>query len=473
MRIIGDFTDPGIPMRALLPVLLALPALATAQTAAAPPSEPPLLYAIGSAPSATRIEADVRALVGFGTRHTLSDTRSDTRGIGAARRWVYAQFQQISRECGGCLEVRYVSGTVAGEKRIPDPTEVVDVIAIQRGSVDPGRYVIMSGDIDSRVSDVMNATSDAPGANDDASGVAGTLEAARVLSKHRFAGSIVYAALSAEEQGLFGGKILAGQAHKEGWRIEAMLNNDMIGNSRGLDGVVDNHTARVFSEGTRALESAEEARQRRFTGGELDSPSRNLARYIAGMARYVPNLDVMMVYRLDRFGRGGHHSPFNEAGFPAVRVMEAHEHYDRQHQDLRNENGRVYGDTVEGVDFAYAARVTALNAVTLAALASAPPPPAQVRIEGAVSADTTLRWQRPPAPQAANLAGYKLYWRLTTEPQWSHSRYVGDVDAFTLEDTVIDNSFFGVAAVARDGSESPVVFPGAAGSFGDYGVARP
>lgn len=473
MRIIGDFTDPGIPMRALLPVLLALPALATAQTAAPPPSEPPLLYAIGSAPSATRIEADVRALVGFGTRHTLSDTRSDTRGIGAARRWVYAQFQQISRECGGCLEVRYVSGTVAGEKRIPDPTEVVDVIAIQRGSVDPGRYVIMSGDIDSRVSDVMNATSDAPGANDDASGVAGTLEAARVLSKHRFAGSIVYAALSAEEQGLFGGKILAGQAHKEGWRIEAMLNNDMIGNSRGLDGVVDNHTARVFSEGTRALESAEEARQRRFTGGELDSPSRNLARYIAGMTRYVPNLDVMMVYRLDRFGRGGHHSPFNEAGFPAVRVMEAHEHYDRQHQDLRNENGRVYGDTVEGVDFAYAAKLTALNAVTLAALASAPPPPAQVRIEGAVSADTTLRWQRPPAPQAANLAGYKLYWRLTTEPQWSHSRYVGDVDAFTLEDTVIDNYFFGVAAVARDGSESPVVFPGAAGSFGDYEVARP
>jgi len=455
-------------MRVLLPVLLILPVLASARTVAPPPAELPLLHDIGSAPSAARIEADVRKLVSFGTRHTLSDTQSDTRGIGAARRWVYEELQRISRECGGCLEVRYVSGTVSGEKRIPEPTEIVDVIAIQRGSVDPNRYVIMSGDLDSRVSDVMNATSDAPGANDDASGVAGTLEAARILSKRRFAGSIVYAVLSAEEQGLFGGKILAEQAKQQGWRIEAMLNNDMIGNSRGIDGVVDNTTARVFSEGTRAVETADEARQRRFAGGETDSPSRNLSRYIAKMAQYVPNLEVMQVYRLDRFGRGGHHSPFNEAGFPAVRVMETHEHYDRQHQDLRTEDGRVYGDTVDGMDFGYAAKLTALNAVTLAALASAPPPPAEVGIKGAVSADTTLRWQRPPAAHAANLAGYKVYWRLTTDPQWTHGRFVGDVDAFTLDNVVIDNYYFGVAAVARDGSESPVVFPGAAGSFGGY-----
>jgi hypothetical protein len=463
-------------MRSLLPLLFVLPALASAQAASTPTAAADAqarLYAIGRAPSAARIEADVRSLVGFGTRHTLSDTRSDRRGIGAARRWVHAQFEQISRDCGGCLEVRDVSVTVSGEKRIPDPTEIVNVIAIQRGSTDPNRYVIMSGDIDSRVTDVMNASSDAPGANDDASGVAGTLEAARVLSKQRFAGTIVYAALSAEEQGLFGGKILAAQAKQEGWRIVAMLNNDMIGNSRGQDGVVDNTTARVFSEGTRAVETADEARQRRFTGGELDSPSRNLGRYIAGMAQYVPNLDVMMVYRLDRFGRGGHHSPFNDAGYPAVRVMEAHEHYDRQHQDLRTESDaqghkRVYGDTVDGVDFAYAAKLTALNAVTLAALASAPPPPADVRIEGAVASDTTLRWQLPPAGRAANLAGYKLYWRLTTDAHWTHSRDVGKVDAFTLPDTVIDNYFFGVAAVAQDGSESPVVFPGAAGSFGGY-----
>ena len=433
-----------------------------------PPADNPALDDIGAAPSAARIERDVRTLVGFGTRHTLSDTTSETRGIGAARRWVHAEFERISRDCGGCLEVRYVSGTVKGEPRIPGPVEVVSVIAIQRGTSDPNRYVIMSGDIDSRVSDVMDATSDAPGANDNASGLAGTLEAARVLSRHRFAGTIVYAALAGEEQGLFGGKFLAEEAHKAGWRIEAMLNNDMIGNIKGIDGVTDNHTARVFAEGTRANETADEARQRRFSGGEVDSPTRNLARYIERMSTHVPNLDVMMVYRLDRFGRGGHHRPFNDLGYPAVRVMETHEQYDRQHQDLRTENGRVYGDTIDGVDFPYAAKLTALNAVTLAGLAWAPPPPAQVDIKGAVTADTTLTWTRPDPKQAPNLAGYKLYWRLTTDSQWTHSRWVGDVTTYTLKNIVIDNYFFGVAAVAKDGTESPVVFPGAAGSFGGY-----
>ncbi|MCD7097383.1 M28 family metallopeptidase [Stenotrophomonas sp. MMGLT7] len=456
-------------MRRILPVLLCLlPAAAVAQSPVSPVPADARLYAIGTAPSAARIEADVRKLVSFGTRHTLSDTSSPTRGIGAATRWIHDEFERISRQCGGCLEVRYVSGTVSGEKRIPDPVEIVNVVAIQRGSADPNRYVIMSGDIDSRVSDVMNATADAPGANDNASGVAGTLEAARVLTRYRFPGSIVYAALSGEEQGLFGGKILAERAKQEGWRIEAVLNNDMIGNIAGINGVTDNASARVFSDGLRATETAEEARQRRFTGGEVDSPSRNLARYIARMAGYVPNLDVMMVYRLDRFGRGGHHRPFNDAGFPAVRVMETNENYDRQHQDLRSENGRVYGDTLDGVDFAYAARLTALNAVSLAGMAWAPPPPAAVGIEGAVTADTTLRWQRPPTAQAPELAGYRIYWRLTTEPQWSRSIDVGNVDAFTLKNVVIDNYFFGVAAVARDGTESPVVFPGPAGSFGGY-----
>jgi hypothetical protein len=451
-------------------LLSLLPAAAFAQQ---PPAEHAELRRIGTAPSAARIEADIRTLVGFGTRHTLSDTKSQTRGIGAARRWIFAEFERISRECGGCLEVRYSSGVIEGETRIPNATEVVSVIAIQRGTTDPNRYVIMSGDIDSRVSDVMDATSESPGANDNASGVAGTLEAARVLSRYRFAGSIVYAALAGEEQGLYGGRILAEQAKRDGWRIEAVLNNDMIGNSAGITGIVDNTTARVFAEGTRATETAEEARARRFTGGEVDSPTRNLARYIDRMAAYVPNLDVMMVYRLDRFGRGGHHRPFNDLGYPAVRVMETHEHYDRQHQDLRTETDaqgrrRVYGDTVDGVDFAYAAKLTALNAVSLAGMAWAPPPPAGVTVEGAVSADTTLKWTRPPAAQAANLAGYKVHWRLTTEPQWTHSVYVGDVTEHTLANTVIDNYFFGVSAVAKDGSESPVVFPGAAGSFGGY-----
>ncbi len=443
-----------------------MPTLALAQ--AAPPADKADLYDIGTAPSAARIEADVRKLVSFGTRHTLSDQTSETRGIGAATRWIHDEFERISKACGGCLEVRYVRGTVQGEPRIPGPLEVTSVIAIQRGTSDPDRYVMMSGDIDSRVTDVMNATADAPGANDNASGMAGTLEAARVLTKYRFPGSIVYAALSGEEQGLFGGRFVAAEAKKNGWRIEAVLNNDMIGNSAGLTGVVDNTTARVFSEGTRIVETADEAKQRRFEGGEMDSPSRNLARYIDRMAGYVPNLDVMMVYRLDRFGRGGHHRPFNEAGYPGVRVMETNENYDRQHQDLRTENGRVYGDTIEGVDFAYAAKLTALNAVSLAGMAWAPPPPASVKIEGAVTADTTLKWTRPTAKQAPNLAGYKVYWRLTTEPTWTHSRWVGNVDAYTLKNTVIDNYFFGVAAVAKDGTESPVVFPGAAGSFGGY-----
>jgi hypothetical protein len=433
-----------------------------------PPADNPALQAIGTAPSAQRIEADIRKLVSFGTRHTLSETRSDTRGIGAARRWIRSEFERISHDCGGCLEIRDVRGVVSGEERIPGPTEVVSILAIQRGTADPDRYVIMSGDIDSRVSDVMDFTSDAPGANDNASGIAGTLEAARVLSKYRFPATIVYAALSGEEQGLFGGKMVAATAKQEGWRIEAMLNDDMNGNIAGLNGVVDNTTARVFSEGTRVVETEREATARRYTGGEVDSPSRNLARYIDAMARFVPNLGVMMVYRLDRFGRGGHHRPFNDAGFPAVRVMETNENYDRQHQTLRTENGRVYGDTIDGVDFAYAAKLTALNAVSLAGMAWAPPPPAGVEIKGAVSADTTLSWQRPPAAQAPNLAGYKVYWRLTTDPQWTHSRYVGNVDRYTLEDVVIDNYFFGVAAVAADGTESPVVFPGAAGSFGGY-----
>jgi hypothetical protein len=453
--------------------LAALPALACLLPVAAaqePPavSAAPKLHAIAAAPTPARIEADIRKLVSFGTRHTLSDTESGTRGIGAARRWIFAEFERISRDCGGCLEVRYVSDTISGETRIPDPVEVVSVIAIQRGTADPNRYVIMSGDIDSRVTDVMDFTSDSPGANDNASGVAGTLEAARVLTKHRFPGSIVYAALAGEEQGLFGGRILAEHAKREGWRIEAVLNNDMIGNIAGINGVVDNTTARVFAEGTRATETPEEARIRRFTGGEVDSPTRNLARYVDRMAAYVPNLDTMMVYRLDRFGRGGHHRPFNDLGYPAVRIMETNEHYDRQHQDLRTEDGIVYGDTIDGVDFDYAARLTALNAVSLAGMAWAPPPPADVTIEGAVTANTTLKWSRPPAAQAPNLAGYKVYWRLTTEPQWTRSVYVGDVTEHTLRNVVIDNYFFGVAAVAKDGTESPVVFPGAAGSFGGY-----
>ena len=434
----------------------------------AEPGGDDIRHALVTEVSAERIRADVETLVGFGTRHTLSETASETRGIGAARRWIEQEFLRISEACDGCLQVFTVSDTISGEQRIPDPTEVVSVIALQRGTLDPDRIVLMAGDIDSRVSDPMDSVSDSPGANDNASGLAGTLEAARVLSQHEFAGTIVYAALSGEEQGLFGGKILAKYAISNGWRVKAVLNNDMIGNISGIDGVTDNATARVFSEGTRYVETPDEARIRRYTGGEVDSPSRNLARYVDRMAdEFVPNLDVMMIYRLDRFGRGGHHRPFNEAGMPGVRIMETHEHYDRQHQDIRTENGIHYGDVLEGVNFEYARKLTALNIVSLAGMASAPPFPASVSIKGAVQPHTTLSWVLPEGDAAANLRGYKVYWRLTTDAQWQWSRYVGKVDSYTLENIVIDNYLFGVASVSTEGYESPVVFPGAAGSFGE------
>lgn len=440
--------------------LLSVPALAQL----GPPGEVDALYDIATAPSPDRIRSDIQTLVDFGTRHTLSETTSDTRGIGAARRWIYDEFQRISADCGGCLEVIYVSDTISGERRIPDPTDVVSVLAIQRGTTDPNRYVMMSGDIDSRVTDPLNGTDDSPGANDNASGMAGAIEAARILSKHEFSGSIIYAGLSGEEQGLFGGQIVADYALKQGWEIKGVLNNDMISNISGIDGVIDNTSVRVFSEGTRFVETEQEARSRRFTGGEVDSPSRNLARYVKSQGdQYMVNLDVMMVYRLDRFGRGGHHRPFNQVGIPGVRIMETHEHYDRQHQDLRTEDGVVYGDTMDGVDEDYAAKLTGLNAIVLAGMAGAPPFPANVEIEGAVQPSAKMTWETPE--NADNLAGYRVHWRYTTEPEWTRSRFVGKVNEWSFDNLVIDNYFFGVSAVAKDGSETPVVFPGAAGRF--------
>jgi hypothetical protein len=431
-----------------------------------PPGTQPILRTLGAAPSAERIRSDLETLVGFGTRHTLSDTVSDTRGIGAARRWIKAELERISEACGGCLEVVYHRGVVAGERRIPDSTEVVNVLAIQRGTSDPNRYVVMSGDIDSRVSDVMNDTARSPGANDNATGVAGILEAARVLSRHEFDASIVYAALSGEEQGLFGGGITAEKAKEEGWRIEAVLNNDMIGNIQGQDGVADNTVARVFSQAIRQDATDRMRGALRYLGGENDSPSRNLARYVDRIAdEYIRNLDMLLIYRLDRFGRGGHHTPFNDVGYPAVRIMEAHEDYRRQHQDIRVEDGVEYGDVLEEVEVGFAAKMTGLNVATMASLAWAPPPPTGVRIEGAVEPSATLSWDAADPERAPNLAGYRIYWRRTDAPQWQKSVYVGDVTEHTLENVVIDNFVFGVASVSERGFESPVVFPGPLGSF--------
>jgi len=422
-----------------------------------PPTEDPRIRQIVASISATRIESGIRRLVSFGTRHTASDTLSSARGIGAARRWIKARFDSISTDCGGCLEVFYVSEVFEGA-RLPGPTNVVNVLAIQRGASDPDRYVIMSGDIDSRVSDVRNATDSAPGANDNASGVAGTIEAAKVLSRYRFGSSIVYAALSGEEQGLFGGQTVARMAADSGWRISAVLNNDMIGNIEGVDGQIENTTARVFSDGTPPGESEADRRVRRFTGGEVDGVSRQLARYVDRMADlYLPTLDVWLIYRLDRFGRGGHHRPFADLGYPAVRIMEMHENYRRQHQDIRVETGIAYGDVIEGVNFEYAAKLTALNAATLAALAWAPGPPTNVRITGAVRPAAALSWE-PPVPSTP-VAGYRVYWRRTDQPTWQWSEFVGSATNHTFDGLVIDNFFFGVASVGPGGNESVVVFP--------------
>ena len=443
-------------------LLAATPALAHDMDTP-PPAEVLDLYAVAAAPSPERIRDDIRTLVNFGTRHTLSETRSDRRGIGAARRWIFAEFERISADCGGCLEVMYISDTVAGETRIPELTDVVSVVALQRGTEDTNRMIAMSGDIDSRVTDPLDGTSDSPGANDNASGMAGVLEAARILTQRRYPGTIAYMGLSGEEQGLFGGKIVAEHAKREGWQLTGVLNNDMISNISGIDGVIDNRTVRVFSEGTRATETPEEANRRRFTGGEVDSPSRNLARHIKALAhQYMPELEVKLIYRLDRFRRGGHHRPFNEAGIPGVRIMETHEHYDRQHQDLRVEDGVTYGDTMEGVDADYAAKLTGLNAITLASIAGAPPVPQTVEAGGAVEPSATLSWQVSDAP---NLAGYRVHWRDTDSAEWQWSRWVGLTGEWTFENLVIDNYIFGVSAVSEEGYQTPVVFPGDPGRF--------
>ncbi|MEO5560944.1 MAG: M28 family peptidase [Dokdonella sp.] len=443
-------------------VLLAMLSLNVVPLVAAEvhPVEQPVLREIVGRVSADELKATITQLVGFGTRHTLSDTKSKTRGIGAARRWVKTRFEDFSKACDGCLDVVAPAQTFTGT-RVPQPTEVMDIVAIQRGTSDPNRVIVITGHLDSRVTDVMDIQHDAPGANDDGSGTAAVIEAARVLSKYRFPATLVYAALSGEEQGLYGGKVLADYAKQQHWHVETDLNNDIVGNTHGQDGVVDNTVVRVFSEGTKSSETLEQAKYRRYHGGEVDSPSRNVARYLSGLADdYLDNFRVRMVYRTDRYGRGGDQVPFLEAGFPAVRVTEAHENYTRQHQDLRTEGGVHYGDTIDGVDFAYLAQVTRLNAITMASMAKAPAPPAGVDIDGAVKSDTTITWK-----VVAGASSYRVLWRDTAAAQWQRSYAAGDAATLTLKNVVIDDGFFGVSAVSADGFASPVAFPGDAGSF--------
>lgn len=442
-------------MRKIFPLLLLLSGISFSQ-------QDTRIYDIIDAVSEDRIKSDVKTLADFGTRHTLSDTVSETRGIGAARRWIKGEFDKISATCNECLDVFFQKNFVpkGDNARIVKDVWVVNVVAIQRGTKYPNRFIIMSGDIDSRVSDANDYTSDSPGANDNATGMAGAMEAARVLSKYKFENSVVYVGLSGEEQGLYGGKGLATYAKEQGWEIIGVLNNDMIGNIEGVDGVIDNRTFRIFSEPITTDETdpqrlASRARARRFYGGEVDGISRQLARYVHKTTRsYMPEMNPMMVYRLDRFGRGGHHRPFNDEGFAGLRIMEAHENYTQQHQDLRTENGIAYGDTFEHVNFPYAKKLTAVNAITMASLAWAPPSPKEVGIGGIVQASAKLAWS--PVEGAA---GYKIYWRETTSPTWDYSRTVGNVTLAVLDGIVIDNYFFGVAAIGADGHESVVVFP--------------
>jgi hypothetical protein len=444
-----------------LPLFAAALLLLAAPAAAQPPQgDYPLLHQLAADVSPDQQHATIAKLVGFGTRHTLSDTKSPTRGVGAARRWIASEFQAISKDCGGCLTVETPSEHFTGQ-RAPNGVEVMDVIAIQRGTIDPDRVIVISGHYDSRVTDIMNSTSDAPGANDDGSGTAAVIEAARVLSRHKFPATLVFAALAGEEQGLYGGHVLADYASAHKWNVEADLNNDIVGNTEGMSGVRDNTHVRVFSEGTRTTETEKEADRRRYNGGEVDSPSRNLARFMDELAdKYLTNLHVVMVYRTDRYGRGGDQVEMLKAGYPAVRVTEMTENYNRQHQDLRTENGIRYGDVIEGVDFPYLAQVTRLNVVTMASLAMAPQPPRGVEIKGAVTPDTTINWK--PEPGAA---AYRVWWRGTTDPQWRFSRLAAAPGTETLRSVNIDDFFFGVSAISPDGWESPVVFPGAAGTF--------
>ena len=405
------------------------------------------------APSPKRLKADVEALVGFGTRHTASSATDPRRGIGAARNWTAAQFDAIGRACGGCVKVERIARRFTGP-RAPAGVIVEDVLGIQPGR-DPNRVVIVGAHIDSRVTDVMNTTADAPGANDDASGVALVLEAARALSKQRFDATIVYAVFSGEEQGLWGATLLADTAKARGWDVSAMLNNDIVGNTVGQGGKREDGYVRVFSEGIRSSEGEAAQAARRGNGGEDDGPSRALAKAIDGVAGSVRGgLDVMLDRRPDRFGRGGDHEPFLKLGYPAVRFSVANEDWDAQHQDLRTEKGVVFGDTVDKMDFGYLAKVTAINVATLARLAAAPAAPASATISGALSRDTKVAWAAVPGA-----AGYRVRWRRNDRSEWSDQRDVTGTETLLVQ-TPVDDHFVGVSALAADGSESLVTFAG-------------
>jgi Peptidase family M28 len=411
--------------------------------------------------SAQRMQADDEKLVSFGTRSTLSaqvpGAIAAGRGIGAAREWIKSEFERYSKDCGGCLEVKTDSFQEGPGERIPKATQITNVYAILKG-IDPAnskRIVLVTGHYDSRNSDILDVTGDAPGANDDASGTVVSLECARVLSKMKFPATIIFLAVAGEEQGLNGSRHFAKMAKEQGWNLEAVLNDDIVGGDKSAE--QDRSVVRVFSEGLPATANEQELRRIRALGGESDSGSRQLARYVVAVDRvYQTGMIPVMVFRQDRYLRGGDHSSFNQQGFAAVRFTEFREDFHHQHQNVRTENGVEYGDLVKFVDFDYLTRVARLNAATLAALAAAPAPPANVHLlTKDLENDSTLTWDASPGGLAME---YEVLWRSTSSPDWEHAQKVGNVTRATLKVSK-DNVIFAVRAVDRAGHGSLAVVP--------------
>jgi peptidase M28-like protein len=411
--------------------------------------------------SAARIEATIRKLVSFGTRHTFSSQDDEKRGIGAARRWIKEEFEKYSRESGGRLLVSEDEFVQQPMRRVPQAVNLVNIVATLPGSQPEAkdRIYLVSGHYDSICFPYEDTACDAPGANDDASGTAAVLEMARVMSKYQFDATIVFITVAGEEQGLLGSTHWADEAKKKNLKVAAMLSNDIIGNTLGGNGVRDNARVRVFSEGVPTNETEAEARNRLSVGGENDGPSRQLARYIKESGeRYLNNFEVTLVFRRDRYRRGSDHIPFLQRGYPAVRITEPNEAFTRQHQKVHEAEGIKYGDVIEMVDFAYIAQVARVNAAALAGMSLAPAAPSGVKFKSARQEyDTVLTWDQN---KESDLSGYRIVWRETYQPFWQRSIDVGNVNEFVLKGLSKDDFFFAVQAIDREGNASPPAFPG-------------
>jgi Zn-dependent M28 family amino/carboxypeptidase len=405
------------------------------------------------------IEATIRKLVSFGTRNTLSSQDDPNRGVGAARDWIYSEFQRISADCGGCLDVEKQTFVQEKGSRIPAPATLTNVYAVLKGTTDPDRVYVVSGHYDSMCNlQATDITCDAPGANDDGSGTAVSIELARVMSKRKFDATIIFLTVPGEEQGLYGSTYFAKQAAEKKMNIEAMFDNDIVGGVTTYKNAPDRQSIRVFAEGVPSNETTQEANTRRSVGGENDSPSRQLGRYVVEMAKiYSPAFKANLIYRRDRYGRGGDHIPFLQNGYAAVRFTEPHEDFTHQHQTVKMVDGKQYGDLPEFVDFGYVANAARINLIALANLALAPAKPTGVTmLTGGLTNDTSLKWN---ANKDTDLAGYEIVWRDTIAPFWTNSKWVGNVTTYTFPEMSKDNYFFGLRAVDKAGNKSPVVYP--------------